>query len=545
MPNALTRTLTTPIPQSQPLPGQVPNSAGGHAYEADMWTRFDRFLILGTEGGTFYATEQELTREAAAVVDQCVTVDPERAVGRIVEVSVKRLAPRNLQAIYALAVAASTPVHENRRHAYDAIHKVCRTGTDLYRFAGFIKLVGARSWGPGLRRGVSLAFTEPPVDTLALHAVKYRQREGWTYRDLLRLAHPSTTDPARAGVFDFMAGRGVALPLPPVINGFRALQSEDANEALALRVLADQPRFPWEAIPDRLRTLKVWEALIPNMPVMALTRQLATFARNKLLTPMGATEATIVGRLTDPETIRRSNVHPMAFLDAMLVHGSGGRVGLSRGEQYTPNGAIVDALQRSFMLAFDNVTPTGKRTYLALDVSGSMAGGLCAGSVALTPRAGSAALALVTAAVEPRHVIRGFTAGQSGGLRGWGTRDAVMTPLNFTSRSTLMDAIRAVDGLPFGGTDCSLPVLDAMHNGIDVDTFVVLTDSETWAGNIHPTVALRDYRRKTGIPARLVVVGMEGNRFTIADPADPLQMDVVGFSADTPNMISRFSAGEF
>ena len=54
-------------PQSAPIPGtsQVPNSAGGFAFAVDDWTRLDRFLILGAEGGTYYATERKLTRENA------------------------------------------------------------------------------------------------------------------------------------------------------------------------------------------------------------------------------------------------------------------------------------------------------------------------------------------------------------------------------------------------------------------------------------------------------------------------------------------------
>ena len=48
--------------------------------------------------------------------------------------------------------------------------------------------------------------------------------------------------------------------------------------------------------------------------------------------------------------------------------------------------------------------------------------------------------------------------------------------------------------------------------------FVTYTDSETWAGGVHPAHALADYRRASGIDARLVVVGMVSNGFSIADP---------------------------
>ena len=51
--------------QQMPLPGEkmVANDAGGYVYALDDWARLDRFLILGTEGGTYYASEARLTRE--------------------------------------------------------------------------------------------------------------------------------------------------------------------------------------------------------------------------------------------------------------------------------------------------------------------------------------------------------------------------------------------------------------------------------------------------------------------------------------------------
>jgi hypothetical protein len=56
--------------------------------------------------------------------------------------------------------------------------------------------------------------------------------------------------------------------------------------------------------------------------------------------------------------------------------------------------------------------------------------------------------------------------------------------------------------------------------------------------------ALRQYRDRTGIPARLVVVGMVSNRFTIADPKDAGMLDVVGFDTSAPTIISQFAAGD-
>src|SRR4051812_30364949 len=45
--------------QSDQIPGsdQVMNNAGGFSFQVDDWTNLDRFLILGTEGGSYYASE--------------------------------------------------------------------------------------------------------------------------------------------------------------------------------------------------------------------------------------------------------------------------------------------------------------------------------------------------------------------------------------------------------------------------------------------------------------------------------------------------------
>jgi 60 kDa SS-A/Ro ribonucleoprotein len=207
---------------------------------------------------------------------------------------------------------------------------------------------------------------------------------------------------------------------------------------------------------------------------------------------------------------------------------------------------VVDALDAAFYASFGNVEPAGTRLLLALDVSGSMTGGWVAGVPALTPRDASAALALVTAATEERYEIVGFHAGRGGWKAGsnvLGWHEDGLTPLAISPRQRLDDAVAAVSDLPFGGTDCALPMRYAQARKREIDTFVIYTDSETWAGDVHPAQALRDYRRASGIDARLVVVGMVSNGFSIADPDDTGMLDVVGFDTATPQLVSDFARG--
>jgi 60 kDa SS-A/Ro ribonucleoprotein len=191
---------------------------------------------------------------------------------------------------------------------------------------------------------------------------------------------------------------------------------------------------------------------------------------------------------------------------------------------------VVDALDAAFYASFGNVAPTGKRLLLALDISGSMGVASVAGIPGLSPRDATAALALVTTTVEPDVEIVGFS--------------HRLESLAISPRQRLEDAVRVVSRLPFGATDCALPMLWARKRRVDVDAFAVYTDSETWYGDVQPAEALRRYRAASGIDARLAVVGMVANRFSIADPRDPGMLDVVGFDTATPQLLSDFAAGE-
>jgi 60 kDa SS-A/Ro ribonucleoprotein len=264
-------------------------------------------------------------------------------------------------------------------------------------------------------------------------------------------------------------------------------------------------------------------------------------SRVGLLTAMSDAENTVVEKLTNVEVLRKARIHPIAVLSALRVYSLGFSLrsqaphaylwrNHNQPKEWQPTRRIIDALDEAFYLAFQNVQPANKRVMLALDVSSSMTSGVVAGVPGLTPRDGSAAMAMVTARTEPRYVMTAFS--------------TQMVPFNVSKRQRLDDVIKAMDAMPFGGTDCAQPMIYALENKLQIDTFVVYTDSETWAGKSHPAQALWQYREKTGIPAQLVVVAMLGNKFTIADPNDAGMLDVVGFDAATPGLISEFARGE-
>jgi len=514
---------TRRTPQKEKIPGttQVQNNAGGFAWAVDDWARLDRFLVLGSEGGTYYVRERELTIQNAEAVHRCILADGPRVVNRIVEISDSGRAPKNDPALFALAMAASLGSPETKAVALEALPKVARTGTHLFHFLRYVEAF--RGWGRSLRRAIQNWYLSKDVSQLAYQVVKYQARDGWSHRDALRLAHPKPDSSERDALFRWIV-KGE--PVPKVeslalVDAFeRAKRASTAKEICSL--IADYG-LPREAIPTKwLKEPKVWEALLPQMPMTALLRNLGNLSKYGVLTPLSEASKFVVSRFSDEAAICKARLHPLSILLALVTYASGG--GYRGSGTWEPVSEVVDALDRAFYLAFQNVEPTGKRLVLALDVSGSMWETYIAGSL-LTAGQGAAAMALVTAATEPQCEIVAFS--------------HEMVPLAISPRERLDDVVKKLD-MPFGATDCALPMLWALEKGVQADAFVIYTDSETWYGNVHPVQALREYRQKTGIPAKLIVVGMCSNGFSIADPDDPGMLDVVGFDAVVPAVIADF-----
>lgn len=536
-----TRLRRLVTPQSAPIPGtdQVVNSAGGFTFEVNPWERLDRFLLLGTEGGTYYTSERTLTIESARVAQELIREDGARVVARAVEISTSGRAPRNDPALFVLAMAAGLGEESTRAAALEAMPRVARTATHLFHWLHYVQAF--RGWGRGVRRAVAAWYADKDAGQVAYQVLKYPSRDGWAHRDALRLAHvkpPTTTHDlvfryAVKGWDAIEEAEGADPNVRATFETVRSLSDKTPEEAAGLIAEHGLVR---EMVPtEHLRHAVVWEALLERMPLTAMIRNLGVMTRVGLLAPMAAASEAVAAQIGDPEALRRARVHPIAVLAALKTYASGSGV-RGRG-RWEPVATVVGALDRAFYQAFGNVPGTGKRTLLALDVSGSMTTGV-AGMSYLSCREASAAMALVTAATEPNHMFTAFTTGEYS-FRSWSTG---LREIDVSPRQRLDDVVERISGLPFGGTDCALPMVEALKRRWEIDVFVVYTDSETWAGKIHPVQALREYRERTGIPAKLVVVAMASNGFSIADPNDAGMLDVVGFDSAAPELIARFAA---
>lgn len=546
---------------------QVENSAGGFVFSLNKWQALDRWLILGADGGTYYASEKKLVKDNAKTIEACLAEDGPRTVARIVEISDSGRAPKNDPAVFALAMAAGADDAATRKAALEALSKVCRIGTHLFQFVDAVK--NFRGWGRGLRRAVVRWYTDREADNLAYQVLKYPSRKldpkdrasVMTHRDVLRLAGgaigPRTVETDAVlryvvgGGLDALGARVVkrenatssyaALDtekLPAIVHGWEAMK--EANNPLEAAKLVEKYGLTHEMVLNQFKTSPVvWEALLQKMPATALIRNLGNMSKCGLLVPFSDAAKLVVAKLGAVEWLRRSRIHPLNVFTAYDTYERGKS---KRGSgEWTPVPQVVDALEGCFYTAFQNVEPTGKNHLLAVDCSGSMWGqghpkyGHSWGffdnirGMDIPPRVGAALMAMVTMRSEKESFIAGFSTGHR------------LNPVQVTSRSTISQAVQAFAAVPMGGTDCALPMRWALREKLPIDHFVVYTDNETWAGHIHPFQALKQYRQKTGRNAKLTVVGMTATDFTIADPSDAGMLDVVGFDTATPKILADFA----
>lgn len=529
MPGYLKEALkTTGTPQSQPLSGQTPNAAGGYTWDVDKWAQLHRFLILGAMGGTYYIGQRELLTENLTAVEQCIDEDHGRVLREVVDVSQGGLAPKNDQAILVLAMLVSRGAVDDRRTAADSISTVCRTGTHLFQFCEYAQ--NFRGWGRVLRTGVAAWYEQKDAKSLAYQVLKYRSREGWTHRRVLRVAHPKAVTSDHAKIYDFACGREWDGDHTDALAQIAAFESTtkrpDANAREVVEAIKTHRMTREMVNPEILNDKTVATALTEGAPMTALIRNLGNLTANEILVPNGDLTATVIEKITSEEAIRAARVHPFSVLIAQKTYAQGH--GMRGGNAWTPIPKIVKALDDAYYKAFVNVEPTGKRWLLAFDISASMSWSNVAGLPLIYSEA-AFAMGAITERVETRVTTMAFA--------------TKFTPIDISGKR-LDDILATARRLTMGGTDCSLPMKYAIENDLEVDAFVVYTDNETWYGDIHPAEALKKYRRASGIDAKLIVVSLAANGDSIADPNDAGMLDVVGCDASTPRMIAAFGAGQ-
>jgi 60 kDa SS-A/Ro ribonucleoprotein len=540
-----------PVPgQMIPVdPREVRNAAGGWVFPIDKWDRLLRFLIIGTEGGTYYVDEERIQTENLLNTADCLDEDGPRVVEITAQVAESRRAYKTTPALWVLALAMRSKDLETRRAAATNFLRVVQSGADLLNFAAIYLHGGtgkeARQHGEKLRgtgrlwRAAIRKFFFQDPEKVAFQVAKYKERSGVSMADLIRLSHPKfgKDDQDRHAIARWILGKMGDLPPEAWEQASRVQRrllayeaAKQASEAELIRLI-EEHGLTWEMIPSEKRTPRVWRALLPGMSAWAFVRNLGYL--------------TSIGVLDDPEALGialrkiqdlpKSPVHPLRIMLAALAYERG--KGMRR--EWSPIPEIVQGLNWAYRERLGRSQPIGKPFLLALDISGSMWGGETQAGV--LPIYAAAAFGLYVLWREPEAEVIGVDI-KIQPLRGAGLLGRSIEDM------TIHKFVELLEKVGGGGTDLSLPfqhALDRVARGNPPPhAIVTFTDSETWAGHRHPFEMLRQLRNRTGIPVRAVNVAATATGYSLLEPDDPLAFQVVGFDAAVMDMVSEIIAAE-
>lgn len=548
MAGALSRHTGWNVPQSQPIPGResemVKNDAGGYVFRKDVWTRLADFLVLGTEGGTYYANEQKHTIRNIKTVAEAVALDGVRAVQMAVDYSSGR-PPRVVKpypALYVVGVALVTGDLDTRRVAADSVPKVARTVDHLAHLFGYAKGAG----GVGAAGSVSSTvahrawvnwFRAGDPNAVAYQLLKYPSRktgDGEPFRpgDLLRLASPHPRNDTESDLFGLAVGKRTPLDVTGSFANAKAYYEAQLADtpAKAVKVIRAY-HVPWEFLPDKvLKSPEVWAALIPTLGMTALIRNLARMTEYGVFSPLSDAVGQVTSRLKDQTELHRARIHPFDVMLARVVYASGRAQPNAKApvRTWTPNVYILDALDRAFEVAGRVAERRVGRLVVGIDRSGSMGYGVTHGGSVIGRAyniAAASALSLIRTWEADSHVVE---------------FDTGVYPSQLRPNMSLGEVMR----LPFdgGGTDLAAPIGWALRQNVKCDAFVILTDNETWAGRRHTTHLIDDYRRRINPAARVIVASTVASGMSVLDPKESGVLNIAGFDSSLPTLVAGYLA---
>lgn len=519
-------------PQSRPLvnhPDMVKNNAGGYGFQITPQQQLERFLLIGSEGGTFYCGEQKLTEDNARSIIQYIKTDGDTVLATVENFVDYNRAPKMDTCLFVLALLCTHGTPEVKNNTYFTISKLCKTATHLFTFVSQVNQL--RGWSAGLRKAVAKWYTQKDDNKLAYQLVKYRNRAGFTHKDVLRLAHPKALTDSQNSLFKYAVGKLNQIvnteellmmypgkEIPGIITGFELAQK--ITNVKDLVTIINDRNLTWEMIPTQfLNDPKVLAALLEKMPTNAMIRNLNRFAKAGMTTGLSDTTKKIVAKL-NKDAIKASGIHPVNLVNSMKTYSSG------RGDKsdntWAVNQNIVDALNEAYYYAIENITPTGKNILVALDVSGSMSSNVAKTNMSATQL--GAVLAVTLLKSEPNSEIIGF--------------DTQKQNINLGKRTAIEEACKAVSN--GGGTDCAIPFAYALLNKLSYDAIVILTDSETWAGSKHGITLLEEYRRIINKNVKVIEIAMVANSHSTMPNNDPNILRAVGFDSSLVSVVNEF-----
>ena len=186
---------------------QVINQQGGFVFEVNDVAKLSRLLIVSQSrvNANERIRRQELIRESLHNLIRNGRSD--EVIEMLKDFSAQGRCCQRSNVIYCLALCARYSEGEHskstRRAAYRIFPQICLIPTDLFQFAQYYKTISkiqdprfntGSGWGRAHKRAIRNWYLKKEGKKLAYFATKYKRRNGWSHKDLLKLCHPKPSN---------------------------------------------------------------------------------------------------------------------------------------------------------------------------------------------------------------------------------------------------------------------------------------------------------------------------------------------------------------
>lgn len=574
------------------------NAAGGVAYQSSDAQKLRRFLLLGTESSTMYASASDISDSALVFLRQFITSDPMTVLSVIGEMA-DRL-PHKREALWAMAMVSGTkfvPVDSLKSfndlkieaygyvdigvgnhqavmtQLYSVLGRLVGTFGDLLEFLLYKRIANGKRLvvSSGLKNFVSGFFNSMGVDDIHYQLNKYGNKavriNGNEYAinvaDVLNLTHyKHPLEPQRLVLsywynyysvgkdsestqraLDLLATRTETQRIFEstatlrLVNQFvNTIDTQEGYEYVAPMLLNGIEQYGW-----------TWEVIAPNY----LVPEKSAWARQIWSALIGNDQSQF-----------KMPMNAMLRMISRLE--SYGYLGDNDDSQGLTN-QIVQALNNRDRIVKSRINPF--RPFVTWGYYRKTTG---AGTLLL--KSLEQAITAAYRNVKPHNKKVLYAIDGSGSMNcdqvtGTGmdaSQVAIALAAIFKGVESNLAANYAVvfDGrvrkvieptladidmdMPGGETNCASPIqwAEANHKGIGAfDAFVIITDSQSWYGNSYNVQdALDHYREKYNPNAKLVVLQLTGDNGGLFRQDCSYCLELVGFDASAIDVINTFIA---
>lgn len=413
------------------------NRVGGRAYSMSSEHAMAQMAATGCYHDTFYDAARN---PRSLVMDLAGKVSP-RFIAQTAVYAREHGRQNDLPALLCAILASRDP-----DLLVPTFARVIDNGRMLRHFVNIMRsgVTGRRSLGSRPKRLIQRWLTDRSAEDLIRDSIGNKP----SLADIIKMVHPVPTGAERQALYGFFIGRNVDRRcLPKVLQTFKRYESSRNGPI---------PKVPFPMLSALKLEPAAWTEIASAASWQTTFTNLNTFRRKGVFDSPGMVEV-IAKRLADRDLVRQARVLPFQLWTTF------------RNIEPTMPEVVVAALEQAVEHAIENIPRFEGRIAVLLDVSGSMR----SPANRSTQGATSKVTCLQVAALMVAAVLR----------RNPG---AVVLPFDHRVRriafhpkdSVAVNAHKlAVDG---GGTDCAAPLRFMLHRDINVDTVLLVSDTESW-----------------------------------------------------------------